>query len=306
MRNFLIVVVGPTGVGKTSVSIDIASYFNTEIISADSRQFYMEMNIGTAVPSEYQLKKIRHHFIRFLSVKEYYSASLYERAVLKLLTSIFAENRIALMTGGSGMYIDAVCSGIDDIPDIDPAIREKYNAKFREEGIESLRATLKLVDPVHYTKVDLRNHKRIIRALEIFESTGRQYSEFLSKKKAERDFGIIKIGLEQERYDLYKNINNRVDDMIKNGLEDEARGLLGLKDLNPLMTVGYREFFDFFEGKISREKAIELIKRNSRRYAKRQMTWWSKDKEIRWFRPERVQDIVLYIEEVLKLGCTLR
>jgi tRNA dimethylallyltransferase len=276
MKNFLIVIVGPTGIGKTSVSIDIASYFNAEIISADSRQFYREMKIGTAAPSESQLTKIKHHFIRFLSVQEYYSASLYERAVMNLLPSIFAKNRIALMTGGSGMYIDAVCNGIDDIPDTDPAIRGKYNKKFNEEGIESLRAALKLVDPVHYSKVDLRNHKRIIRALEIFESTGRPYSEFLKKNKAERNFGIIKIGLKRERGDLYKNINTRVDEMIRN------------------------EFFDFLEGKTSREKAIELIKRNSRRYAKRQMTWWSKDTEIKWFRPEHVQDIILYIEEVLK------
>ena len=300
MKNFLIVIVGPTGIGKTSVSVDIATYFNSVIISADSRQFYREMNIGTAVPSESHLKNVRHHFIRFLSVKEYYSASLYERAVLRLLPSIFAENRIALMTGGSGMYIDAVCNGIDDIPDTDAAIREKYNTKFREEGIESLRAELKLVDPVHYVKVDLRNHKRIIRALEIFESTGRPYSEFLTRKKTERDFEIIKIGLERERDDLYKSINIRVDEMIRNGLEEEARGLYALKDLNPLRTVGYREFFDFFDGKISREKAIELIKRNSRRYAKRQMTWWSRDAEIKWFSPEQVQNIISYIEEVLK------
>jgi tRNA dimethylallyltransferase len=300
MRNFLIVVVGPTGVGKTGVSIDIATHFKTEIISADSRQFYREMNIGTAVPSEYQLNRVRHHFIRFLSVKDYYSASLYERAVLELLPSIFVKSGIALMTGGSGMYIDAVCNAIDDIPDIDPEIREKYNVKFRKEGIESLRAALKIVDPVQYSKVDLRNHKRIIRALEIFESTGRSYSGFLTRRKTERAFGIIKIGLEREREDLYKIINARVDDMIKNGLEEESRGLFELRDLNPLRTVGYREFFDFFEGKISREKAIELIKRNTRRYAKRQMTWWSKDKEIRWFGHEQVQDIVPYIEEVLK------
>ena len=183
MKNFLIVIVGSTGVGKTGVSIALATHFNTEIISADSRQFYREMKIGTAVPLDYQLKKVRHHFIRFLSIKEYYSASLYERAVLELLPSIFAKNGIAIMTGGSGMYIDAVCNGIDDIPDTDPVIRDKYNAKFREEGIEGLRAALKLVDPVQYAKVDLRNHKRIIRALEIFESTGRPYSGFLKGKK---------------------------------------------------------------------------------------------------------------------------
>jgi tRNA dimethylallyltransferase len=297
MKNFLIVILGPTGVGKSDVSVEIASYFNTEIISADSRQFYREMTIGTAVPSEHQLKRIKHHFIRFISVKEYFSSSLFERAVLELLPSIFNNNMIVVLTGGSGLYIDAVCKGIDDIPDIDPAVREKFNEKYRAEGIESLRADLKLLDPDYYARVDLRNHKRLIRALEIFESTGRRYSEFLTKKGTERDFCIIKIGLERERKDLYTRINSRVGEMIENGLENEARGLFDLKDLNPLKSVGYREFFDFFEGKIPREKAIELIKRNSRRYAKRQMTWWSRDKEIVWFRPEEVQEIIKYIAD---------
>ena len=295
MNNFLIVILGPTGVGKSDLSVEIASHFNTEIISADSRQFYWEMTIGTAVPAENQLNRVKHHFIKFLSVKDYFSSSLFERAVLELLPSLFTKNRIVVITGGSGMYIDAVCKGIDDIPDIDPAIREKYNEKYREEGIESLRRELKLLDPDYYARVDLKNHKRIIRALEIFESTGRRYSEFLTKKSADRDFYIIKIGLEREREDLYRRINARVDDMVENGLENEARALFDLRDLNPLKSVGYREFFDFFEGRISKEKAIELIKRNSRRYAKRQITWWSRDMEIAWFNPEQVQEIIGYI-----------
>jgi tRNA dimethylallyltransferase len=276
--------------------MDIASHFNAEIISADSRQFYREMKVGTAVPSEYQLNSIRHHFIRFLSVKDYFSASLFERAVLKLLPSLFRKNNIAIMTGGSGMYIDAVCNGIDDIPDIDTSVREKYNARFKAEGTESLRAELKLVDPDYYGRVDLRNHKRIIRALEIYESTGRRYTEFLTDKNAERDFNIIKIGLERNREDLYRRINSRVEVMINNGLEEEARSLFDMRDLNPLKSVGYREFFEFFEGKISREKAVDLIKRNSRRYAKRQMTWWSRDDSIIWFNPDLVREIILYIE----------
>jgi tRNA dimethylallyltransferase len=243
------------------------------------------------------LNRVKHHFIKFLSVKDYFSSSLFERAVLELLPSLFTKNRIVVITGGSGMYIDAVCKGIDDIPDIDPAIREKYNEKYREEGIESLRRELKLLDPDYYARVDLKNHKRIIRALEIFESTGRRYSEFLTKKSADRDFCIIKIGLEREREDLYGRINARVDDMVENGLENEARGLFDLRDLNPLKSVGYREFFDFFEGRISKEKAIELIKRNSRRYAKRQITWWSRDREIVWFSPEQVQEIIGYITD---------
>jgi len=295
MKNFLIVILGPTGVGKSDIAVEIANHFNSEIISADSRQFYMEMKIGTAVPSEVHLRRVRHHFIRFLSVKEYFSASLFERVVLKLLPALFKENNISVMTGGSGMYIDAVCKGIDDIPDIDPVAREKYNLLYKTEGIESLRAALRLIDPEYYSTVDLRNHKRIIRALEIFESTGHRYSEFLTNKRTERDFSIIKIGLKRNREDLYGRINRRVDEMVSSGLEDEAGKLLNHKDLNPLKSVGYREFFDFFDGKTTREKAIELIKRNSRRYAKRQMTWWSRDREIVWFSPDQIQEIIGYI-----------
>ena len=297
MKNILIVLLGPTGVGKTDISVDLAARFNCEIISADSRQFFREMRIGTAVPTDHQLNTIKHHFIRFLSVEDYYSASLFERDVLDLLPRLFSRNNIVLMSGGSGMYIDAVCNGIDDIPDVDPVVREKYISKYKNEGIESLRVALKLLDPEHYAKVDLKNHKRIIRALEICETAGRPYSSFLKNQKRERDFGIIKIGLERTRDDLYNRINSRVDDMIEMGLEEEARLLFKFRNLNALNSVGYREFFDFFDGKISRDKAIELIKRNSRRYAKRQITWWGKDKDIKWFQPEQVQDIIQFIEK---------
>jgi tRNA dimethylallyltransferase len=292
MKKTLIVLLGPTGVGKTDVSIDIASHFGCEIISADSRQFYKEMLIGTAVPSEYQLNKIKHHFIRFISVTEYYSSSLFERDVLKLLSSLFEINNTVLMCGGSGMYIDAVCNGIDDIPDIDKEIRNKYDLKYKEEGIEGLRAVLKILDPVHYSKVDLKNHKRIIRALEICESTGIPYSSFLNKQKRERDFNIIKIGLERERDELYKRINLRVDEMVRRGLEEEAMSLIKYRNTNALNTVGYKEFFEYFDNNIALDKAIELIKRDTRRYAKRQMTWWSKDSEIKWFRPEQIKNII--------------
>jgi tRNA dimethylallyltransferase len=295
MKNFLIVLLGPTGVGKTDISIDIARYFNCEIISADSRQFFREMSIGTAVPSVEQLETIKHHFIRFLSIKDYYSSSLFERDVLGLLPELFSKNNIVLMSGGSGMYIDAVCEGIDDIPDVDPSVREKYIDKYKSEGIEGLRVALKFLDPDHYAKVDLKNYKRIMRALEICETAGRPYSSFLKKQKIERDFGIIKIGLERTREDLYLRINSRVDNMIETGLEAEAKLLFEFRNLNALNSVGYREFFDFFDGKTSREKAIELIKRNSRRYAKRQLTWWGKDKEIKWFNPENVKEIIAYI-----------
>ena len=296
MQNLLIVLLGPTGVGKTDVSIDIAGRFGADIISCDSRQFYREMTIGTAVPDEDQQNKINHHFIRFLSVNEYYSASLFERDVLNLLPELFKKNKIVLMSGGSGMYIDAVCNGIDNIPDTDPVLREKYITEYKENGLESLRVSLKLLDPEYYKKVDLKNYKRIIRALEICETTGRPYSAFLKKRNKERDFRIIKIGLNRPREELYERINMRVDRMIILGLEEEARGLHGQRNLNALNTVGYKELFDWFEGKTSREKALELIKRNSRRYAKRQMTWWAKDKDIRWFSPEKKEEIIGFIE----------
>lgn len=299
MENILIVLLGPTGVGKTDISLEIARHFSCEIISADSRQFFREMKTGTAVPSNEQLSEIKHHFIAFLSVKDYYSSSLFERDVIKTLPDLFSKNRIVLMTGGSGMYIDAVTDGIDDIPDIEPVIRDKIIKKFKEEGLEGLRIALKLLDPQHYEKVDLKNPKRIIRALEICEATGRPYSSFLKKEERDRDFKVIKIGLERPREDLYRRINLRVDDMIRNGLEDEAGSLFEFRHLNALNSVGYREFFDFFEGKISREKAIELIKRNTRRYAKRQITWWGKDKDIRWFQADGSGEIIKFIEGII-------
>lgn len=299
MKNTLIVLLGPTGVGKTDASIDIASHFNCEIISADSRQFYSEMSVGTAVPSEIQLQTIEHHFIRFLSVKDYYSSSMFERDVLKLLPDLFKKTGIAIMSGGSGMYIDGVCDGIDDIPDVNPAIRVKFLKLFQDEGIEGLRLRLKMLDPDHYAKVDLKNSKRIMRALEICETAGRPYSSFLKKQKRERDFGIIKVGLERSREELYDRINSRVDEMISTGLEEEAKSLYHFKDQNALKSVGYREFFEYFDGTITRDKAIELIKRNTRRFAKRQLTWWARDNEIKWFHPEMEKEIINYIEQHL-------
>lgn len=300
MNNSLIVILGPTGVGKSDISIDIAHHFGSDIISADSRQFFRDMKIGTSVPTDVQLTEIKHHFIRFMPVADYYSSSLFERDVLTLLPDLFRDNRIVLMVGGSAMYIDAVCEGIDDIPDVDQSVRSKLTLKYKEEGIAGLRLALKLLDPEHYKVVDLKNPKRILRALEICETTGRPYSSFLTKQKRERDFQIIRIGLERPRQELYDRINRRVDKMIDDGLENEARALFDLRHLNALNSVGYREFFDYFEGKISREKAIELIKRNSRRYAKRQMTWWGKDKAIAWFSPEKVPEIIRYIESKIR------
>ncbi len=257
------------------------------------------MKIGTAVPSDFQLKKIKHHFVRFISAKEYYSASLFERDVINLLPEIFRQNNLVIMTGGSGLYIDAVCNGYDDIPDVDPEVRKKYIQLYENEGIESLRVALKILDPDHYLKVDLKNYKRILRALEICETTGKPYSSFLRNQKRERDFSIIRIGLERDREALYSRINSRVDEMIVSGLEEEARQLYHLRELNALNCVGYREFFEYFDGTISRDKAIELIKRNSRRYAKRQMTWWSKDKAIPWFKPDNFEEISNFIDKLI-------
>lgn len=302
MNNILIVLTGPTGVGKTDISLDIAEHFGTDIISADSRQFYREMRIGTAVPSGEQLKRVKHHFIQFISVKDYYSASIYEQDVMALLHVLFNKNRIVLLTGGSTLYIDAVCNSIDDIPDVDPEVREKYTRIAKDEGIGSLRAALKLLDPVHYSKVDLKNPKRIVRALEICETTGQPYSSFLTSRKKERDFSIIRIGLERGREELYKRIDFRVDRMLGEGLENEARSLYELRHLNALNTVGYSEFFQYFEGNILLEECIRLVKRNSRRYAKRQISWWNRDKEIKWFNPDRIEDIIKYIEESIYPG----
>jgi tRNA dimethylallyltransferase len=300
MKNFLIVLLGPTGVGKTAVSISLAANFNCEIISADSRQFFREMKIGTAVPDDFQLKAIPHHFIRFLSVEDNYSSNLFERDVLKLLPGLFSKNNLVLMSGGSGMYINAVCEGIDDIPDADPSLRNKLIAKYHNEGIEGLRLSLKVLDPDYYSKVDLKNYKRIIRALEVCETTSKPFSSFLKKEKRQRDFDIIKIGLERPRSELYKRIDVRVDEMIEAGLEKEAYRLYNYRMLNALKSVGYREFFDVIDGKITREKAIELVKRNSRRYAKRQITWWAKDEDIKWFHPDQLQEILNYINAATK------
>ena len=299
MNKNLVILLGPTGIGKTDLSIDIALHFNTEIISCDSRQFYREMSIGTAVPNREQLEKVKHHFIGNISITDHYSASRFEKEFISLSTKLFTHHNILLMVGGSGLYIDAACGKMDQIPDVDPSVREKYLNKFRKEGLESIRADLRLLDPDYYMMVDLKNHKRIIRALEICETTGKPYSLFLQNKGTERGFSILKIGLTIDRQDLYSRINERVDRMINEGLEKEAADLIGYRNYNALNTVGYQELFRYFDGEISREKAIDLIKRNSRRYAKRQITWWARDDEIKWFHPGEKEEIIRYIEKSL-------
>lgn len=274
---------GPTGIGKTELAISMARQINTEIISCDSRQFYREMSIGTAIPSPGELALVKHHFIGHISIHDTYSSNHFEHDVLNLLPSLFNKYGVALMVGGSGLYIDAVTRGIDEMPGVDPEIRKYYTRKFDEEGIEGLRAELKIVDPGYYAVADLRNHKRIIRALETTASAGKPYSSFLKKEYTMRDFRVIKVGLNCDRGELFERINSRVDRMVGAGLEGEARSLYEYRHLNALKTVGYREFFDFFDGIHSREKAIELVKRNSRHYARRQVTWFGRYDDITWF-----------------------
>ena len=292
----LIVISGPTGIGKTDLSIDIALEFNTEIISSDSRQVYKELKIGTAVPSDDQLKKVKHHLIGHKSVYDYYNASMFEVEVLELLNNLFVDHNEVIMTGGSGMYINAVCNGIDELPDIDMEIRNDLIEKHKKEGIESLRMQLKMLDPESYQKIDLKNAKRILKALEVSLQTGKPYSSFLLGNKKERDFEIIKIGLQRDRAELYERINIRVDQMVEEGLVDEAQQFYKDRNLNSLNTVGYKELFEHFDGTITLEKAIELIKRNSRHYAKRQISWFDRDKEIVWFNPENFNEIINFIK----------
>lgn len=281
--NTLIVVTGPTASGKTDLSVGLAVALGCEIISADSRQIYRGMEIGTAAPTSQQTKMVRHHLISFLEPDEYYSASRYERDVIKLLPELFRQSPYVILTGGSGLYVNAVCEGIDDIPDVDPEIRKRYISRLSEEGIESLRAELRLVDPDHYARVDLKNPRRIMRALEIYATTGRPYSKFLSGNSIKRNFRIIMTGIMPPRDILYERINRRVDYMIEAGLEEEVIRLLPFRHTNALQTVGYRELYSYLDGDITRSAAIDLIRQNTRRYARRQITWWSKRKDIRWF-----------------------
>lgn len=297
----LIVVTGPTAIGKTSASIEIAKHFNTEIISADSRQLYREMHIGTAVPDLKELNQIKHHFIHTHSIFDYYNASRFEEEVLITLDGLFGQHKLVVMTGGSMLYIDAVCKGIDDLPVVDLEIRNSLIARFEKEGIESLRFELKKLDPVYYGEADLHNHKRILHALEICITTGKPYSSFRTNTRKERPFRILKIGLNTSRDILYARINRRVDDMVNAGLEDEARKLYPHRKNNALNTVGYREWFDYFDGLITYDEAIEKIKSNTRRYARKQLTWFKRDKEINWFDISETHKIIPFIEDQLKV-----
>lgn len=292
MSGTLIVVCGPTASGKTKLAIQLAKYFSAEIISADSRQVYKELKIGSAPPSEEELKEVRHHFIATRTLNEDYNAGAYEKDVLALLDKLFQENKYVILVGGSGLYIDAVCNGFDNVPSSFPEIRKQLQSLYDEMGIESLQKKLKELDPDYFDKIDLNNPQRLMRALEVCIGSGKPYSSFRKGTVNQRDFRIIKIGLELPRDVLYKRIDARVDEMMKAGLLEEVKNLLTQKHLNALQTVGYKELFDFFESKTTLDEAVDLIKRNSRRYAKRQLTWFRKDKEIQWFLPDDIEKII--------------
>lgn len=281
----VIVIAGPTGVGKTAVAIQLASHFHTEIISADSRQCFKELSIGVARPSPEELKEITHHFIASHSVQEEVNAVVFEEYALKKANELFKKHDVIIMAGGTGLYIKAFCEGMDNIPAIDPGIRNNIIEQYESKGIEWLQEEIQKKDPEFYQAGEIKNPQRIMRALEVKESTGQSILFFRKGKKAQRDFNIIKIALELPKEELHRNINTRVDKMIATGLVDEVKAVMAFKKLNALQTVGYTEIFDYLDDKISLEQACELIKKNTRQYAKRQLTWFRKDKEFQWFSP---------------------
>ncbi|MDO9137596.1 MAG: tRNA (adenosine(37)-N6)-dimethylallyltransferase MiaA [Lutibacter sp.] len=300
MNNYLITVIGATAIGKTALSIQLAKHFNTDIISCDSRQFFKEMNIGTAVPSAEELAAVTHHFIQNKSILDHYSVGQFEKDALKKLDELFLKNNIVVMVGGSGLYTNAVLEGFDDFPEIAPEIRLKLNKQIENGELEILQNQLKELDPESYNDIEIENPHRLIRALEICIGTGKPYSSFKNKNKTKRNFIPIKIGLTADREIMYHRINQRVDIMLQEGLLDEAKKLYPHKELNALQTVGYRELFDYFDGKYSLEFAIEEIKKNTRRFAKRQVTWNKKDENIHWFDFETSpSEIIKKIETIL-------
>ncbi|MGI4021459.1 MAG: tRNA (adenosine(37)-N6)-dimethylallyltransferase MiaA [Janthinobacterium lividum] len=294
-KKILIAVCGPTAAGKTAIAIELAKYFNTEIISADSRQFYRETEIGTAKPSATELTSVQHHFINSHSIIENFSVADFEKAALKQLEQLFKKHQIVLMVGGSGLYLQAVYQGFDKMPEANPQERVKWNQLYQEFGLDYLQEQLQILDPEYYKQVDLQNPQRIIRALEVSSDTGKPFSSLLTKTKKERDFKIIKIGINPERSVLYDRINQRVDVMVENGLVKEAQILQLQQHLNALNTVGYKELFEAFDKNLPVKEAIEKIKQNTRRFAKRQVTWFNKDTEIMWFDSPDAKPILAYI-----------
>ncbi|WP_439182337.1 tRNA (adenosine(37)-N6)-dimethylallyltransferase MiaA [Carboxylicivirga taeanensis] len=300
MTNTLIVLIGPTGIGKTELCLQLAEHLQTEIISSDSRQLFKELKIGTAAPTEEQLKRVKHHMVGTHSVHDYYNAYQFEQDVLKLLEKLFETHQQVMMTGGSMMYVDAVCKGIDELPTIDPELRQEVMDLYNNDGLEAVRGQLKMLDPEFYNQVDLKNHKRVMHALEVCLMTGQPYSSLRTNSSRKRPFNILKVGLDMEREQLYERINARVDQMVEDGLFEEAKAFYHLKESNSLNTVGYKEIFAHWDGEYDADKAIELIKRNSRRYAKRQLSWFRRDKEINWFHPSQTEEIIKFVDKQIE------
>ena len=296
----LIVVVGPTAVGKTALAIQLANHFKTSIISADSRQFYQEMSIGTAKPNAEELAQANHYFINSRSIAEDYTAGDFEREALVRLAVLFKSTDVVIAVGGSGLFVRALTEGLDDLPEAGEEIRDKLNEWFRKEGLEPLKQRLQEIDPTYYEKADIDNPQRVIRAIEVFEASGKPISYFMNKQKAERPFQVITIGLNTDREWLYNRINRRVDLMMEAGLLEEVKSLLPFRNKPALLTVGYAEIFEYLDGKISLEDAVSQIKQNSRRYAKRQITWFKKYGNTVWFEPQDKDEIFAYLDQTLK------
>lgn len=299
LNKTLVVIVGPTGIGKTALAIALARHFSTQIISADSRQFFKEMEIGTAKPSPEELAAAPHHFIDSHSIETLFSTGDFEIQALQLLEELFKKQDLLIMVGGSGLYIDAVCNGLDDLPDTDLNIREKLKEQLEKEGIASIKEQLKTHDPEYYEKVDQANPQRMVRGLEFFLSTGEKLSSYQTNSKKQRPFNIIKIGLNMDRSALYQQINHRVDKMMEAGLLEEVKGLQDYRKYNALNTVGYSELFDYLDGNITLETAIDKIKQNTRRFAKRQLTWFRRDDSTAWFEPTESKAVILHIDKIL-------
>jgi len=296
----LIIVLGPTGVGKSDISIQLAKHYHSEIVSADSRQFFRELSIGTAVPSSEDLKIVPHHFIQNKSIHDYYNVSEYESEALRLINNLFVKVNPIILTGGSMLYVDTVCNGIDDIPTVDPEIRDDVIRWYEQNGIEALRQRLLEIDPEYYQIVDLNNPKRLLHAVEIHQMTGQPLTSFRKKTIKERPFRIIKVGINQDRNVLYDRINQRVLKMMDAGLLDEAMTVYPYRKLNSLNTVGYKELFSYLDGECTLDEAIDLIQRNTRKYARKQLTWFRRDEKIKWFEPEQIREIIEFVES--KMG----
>ncbi len=304
-KNILAVIAGPTGIGKTYIAASLAKHFCSEVVSFDSRQVYKEMKIGTAFPSMEDQMMVPHHMLAVKSIHDYYNASMFENQVIELLNMLFKKHHLIFFTGGTGLYLNATLKGIDDLPTVDSDLRKSLREKYELQGIESIRLQLKKLDPEYYHNADLNNPNRILKALEISIMTGKPYSTLLSSPKKQRNFTPLLIGLDMDRQELYNRINRRVDNMMDNGLLEEAKELFPHRKKNALNTVGYKELFRYMDGEIALSEAVDLIKRNTRKYARRQLTWFRKYKQMQWFHPKEINEIMSYIKtevEAVKYG----